>query len=124
MTNPPKYYPVYTTRGDTGGYLGYPYIFNLSGEWIGWVTPDRQVYSVHGQYVGYLADGPRVLRKASTAFDQPRRQPPSTPKRVILPARAALPPLMSELPSGVMDVLEENPDLLPTLDTGEREDMD
>jgi len=117
--------PVYTSRGDLGAYLLYPYLFNLSGEWIGWVTPQKEVYSVHGQYVGYLGDGPRILRKLSTAFDRPRRTPPPRPPKIRVPAHAPLAPMMSDLPFGVIDVLDEDPDLLPTVDYGElREDMD
>jgi hypothetical protein len=116
--------PIYTTRGDLAAYLVYPYIHNLNGEWIGWVTQDRKVHSVHGQYVGYLDYGPRIIRKVSDAFDKPRRQPPADPGKLSLPPTMPLSPLMPELPMGMIDVLDETPDLMPTIDAGEREDMD
>lgn len=118
--------PIYTSRGDLAAFLSYPYIFNRQGEWIGWVTPDRHVYSVHGLFVGELRDGPRILRKVSSSFDMPRREPPTRPpNKVRVPARAPLPPLMAELTYGVMDVLDEDPDLMPSVDFGEgREDLD
>ena len=117
--------PIYTSRGDFGAILVYPYIYNRQGEWIGWSTPDRKVYSVHGQYVGFLAEGPRILRKQADAFDQPRLKPPSRPPRIRPPANAPLPPMMSELSMGVLDVLDDALDLMPTPDTGEAlEDMD
>lgn len=115
--------PIYTTRGDLAAYLTYPYIYNLTGEWIGWVTQERGVYSVHGQYVGYLDYGPRIIRKVSEGFDKPRRQPPSRPQKFILPPTMPLSPLMPELPMGVIDVLQDLPDFMPTMDTGEREDL-
>jgi len=117
--------PIYTTRGDLGAYLVYPYILNRSGEWIGWVTPERVVYSVHGHYVGYLGNGPRILRKVSESFDRPRRESPARPARVTLPVTVPLAPMMPELTFGIVDVLEEMPELLPSMDYGElREDMD
>ena len=55
--------PIYTTSGDPEAFLVFPHIFNQSGDWIGWITSDRQVYSVYGKYVGWIADGPRIFRK-------------------------------------------------------------
>jgi hypothetical protein len=117
--------PIYTSKGDTGAFMAYPYLFNLLGEWIGWVTPDRQVYSVQGYYVGWLTNDPRILRKRSTGFDQRRRSPPVPPPRVTLPAQVALAPLMAELSYSDLDVLEDSPDLLPPVDAGElRQDLE
>ncbi len=117
--------PIYTTRGDLGAFLGYPYIFSPSGEWIGWVMADRRVYSVHGHYVGEIGDGPRILRRRSLDFSHPHRQPPERPSPVRPPQRVPLPLQMSELTFSMMDVLEEQPELLPSIDSGEyREDMD
>lgn len=125
MSSSPRIIPIYTTRGDLGAYLVYPYILNRTGEWIGWVTADRQVYSVHGHYVGYLDSGPRILRKVSEGFDRPRRVPPPPPPKIQIPATMPLAPLMSELTYGIVDVLEDSPELLPPVDFGElREDMD
>ncbi len=110
--------PVYTTRGDIGGYLAYPYLFNRLGEWVGWVTTDREVYSVHGNYVGYLSNDPRVLRKVSDSFDRPEKNPPVRPGRIIPPATVPLPPMMPELTQGVIDVIDDYPDLLQPVDLG------
>ena len=110
--------PVYTTRGDVGGYLAYPYIYNRQGEWVGWVTTERDVYSVHGSYVGYLTNDPRVLRRIASGFDQPSKVPPVRPGRIIPPATVPLPPMMSELTQGVIDVLDDAQDLLQPVDFG------
>lgn len=116
--------PIYSSKGDVGAYLSFPYIFDGMGEWIGWVTPDRQVFSVHGQHVGWLTADPRILRKVSADFSS-RQTPPSAPQRLQIPAAVPLAPLMPELIFGVIDVLDEAPDLLPAIDFGEmREDMD
>ena len=125
MSSSNRIIPIYTTKGDLGAYLVYPYIINLMGDWIGWVTPERQVYSVHGHYVGYIDSGPRILRKLSDCYNKPRRSPPSRPPKFPLPATVPLAPMMPELTYGIVDVLEDDPDLMPSVDFGElREDMD
>jgi hypothetical protein len=117
--------PIYTTRGDAGAFLAYPFLYNRQGEWIGWVAPNRNVYSVMGNFVGTLEEGPRILRRRSYDFAQPRQAPPYPPGPIRPMGTIPLAPLMAELPLSVIDVLEEEPDLLPTVDHGElREDMD
>ena len=72
---------------------------------------------MRGAYVGWLSDDPRILRKRSYNFDKPKLTPPLPPKeRVPVPPRAPLPPMMAELSYDTIDVLQEEPDLLPTLD--------
>ena len=116
---------IYTTRGDVGAFLNYPYIHNRQGEWIGWVNAERQVYSVHGHYVGWLSNDPRILRKQSSGYLKPRQDPPPPPNPLIPPAIVPLAPMMPELPIGVNDVLVDLLDLLPAVDFGDlREDMD
>jgi len=116
---------VYTTQGDVGAFLCYPYLYNRQGEWIGWVNEKKQVYSVHGHYVGFLNSDPRILRKQSSGYLKPMHEPPHPPSPLIPPVNVPLAPLMPELPIGVNDVLEERPDLMPAVDFGDlREDMD
>ena len=118
--------PIYTSRGDMEAYLAYPYIYDKQGEWIGWISPDRSVYSVHGHYVGWLADGPRILRKLAESYNHQKiviRVPADM--KIMPPAHMPLAPLLPELVFGTIDVLLEQPDLLPSVDFGElREDMD
>ena len=115
---------IYSTRGEVAAFLCSPYIFDRLGEWIGWVTPERQVYSVHGHYVGWLSKDPRILRKmAGDSIDQ--RTPPPPPKRIQVPAVVPLAPMLPELNYGVVDVLDDALEFMPSLDFGERrEDMD
>ena len=117
--------PIYTSRGDPDAYLVYPHLYNRMGEWIGWVTADRQVYSVLGYYVGELTAEPRIVRKRITASLRPRKTPPPPPERLLVPPTIPLPPMMADLRFGVMDVLLEEPERLHTLDSGEdRQDID
>lgn len=117
--------PIYSTPGDWVALMVFPHLYNPVGEWIGWVTPQREVYDVDGFYVGWLSKDPRVLRKRVLEKSKPRRTPPPPPKRVRPPATVPLPPMMAELPFSIIDIMEEEPDRLHTTDTGElREDMD
>lgn len=117
--------PIYSSRGETEAFLVFPYLFNRSGEWIGWVTPQREVYSVMGYYVGMLTNDPRIVRKRSEDGFRSRQKPPPAPRRLIAPASLPLAPLMSDLTHSLVDVLVEEPERLHTVDSGElREDLD
>ncbi|RPH59731.1 MAG: hypothetical protein EHM81_07665 [Chloroflexi bacterium] len=116
--------PIYTSRGDAEAFLVYPYLFNRQGEWTGFVTPQREVYSVLGYYVGALTNDPRILRKRS-AEDKPRLKPPAAPPRLRVPSTIPLAKMMGALSFETIDVLENEPERLHTLDSGEfRQDMD
>jgi hypothetical protein len=117
--------PIYTTPGDWTALLIYPYLYNTLGEYIGWITPDRQVYDVDGVYVGWLTAEPRVLRKRVQDRKVPRLDPPVVPGKIRPPATVPLPPMMAEIPFEIIDVMDEEPERLHTTDTGEfKEDMD
>ena len=125
MNTQPVPIPLYTSRGDAEAYLVYPNLFNRQGEWIGFVTPQREVYSVLGHYVGKVTDDRRIVRKRVTSTFKPDRTPPPHPGRAIIPPMAALAPMMSDLTVSYLDVLLEEPELLHTVDAGElRQDMD
>jgi len=120
-----KLIPVFTSAGDIGAIFMAPHLFNLNGEWIGWVDEQRTVYSVHGHYVGMLTKDPRIIQKREWSYDVQRRTPPTPPGKIRPPDHFPLPPLMPELPSTMIDVLSDHPELLPGLDFGDlRDDMD
>ncbi len=121
----PKLIPIYTTKGDAEAFLAYPYLFNRNGDWIGFVTPEREVYSVIGHFVGTITNDPRIVRKRATGTLKPRLQPPARPHKVYPPATVPLAPLMGDLTHSMIDVLLDEPERLHTLDTGEyRDDLD
>jgi hypothetical protein len=117
--------PIYTSRGDAEAFLVYPYLFNRLGEWIGWVTFNRLVYSILGLYVGELTAEPRIIRKRITATLKQRRTPPAPPpNNLAVPATIPLAPLMGDLRFGMLDVLLEEPERLHTMDAGDlRQDI-
>jgi hypothetical protein len=122
--NQQRIIPIYSSRGEAEAYLVFPYLFNRSGEWIGLVTPQREVYSVLGSYVGFLTNDPRIVRKVSDDAIRPRLKMPPSPGRIALPANTPLAPLMSDLPPSLVDILVDEPERLHTMDSGElREDM-
>jgi hypothetical protein len=110
---------MYTTHGDVGAFLIYPYLFNPSGEWIGYVTSAKDVYNLEGVYVGVVSADQRILRKKYLDNEPPRRKVPAPPPPVRPPASVPLPSQMAELSYDFYDVLEEKPDLLHTMDHGE-----
>ena len=116
MPDTPEPIPIYTTSGDTAGFLVFPYLFDQSGEWMGWVTADRLVYSVTGHYVGWLHHDFRILRRRAEDYIHPDQNPPARPARLSPPATVPLPPMMAELKYETVDVLDELPELLPVYD--------
>lgn len=125
IQNQQRIIPVYSSRGEAEAFLTFPYLFNRSGEWIGWVTPQRDVYSIMGYYAGYLTNDPRIVRKRATSTLRPRLQPPPPPGRISAPASVPLARLMPDLTHSLIDVLADEPERLHTMDSGEfREDMD
>jgi len=119
-----KLIPLYTSKGDAEVFLVFPYLYNRLGEWVGWVTSSREVYSVLGFYVGYISDDKRILCKRYMDDKKPNLTPPAAPDRVMPPATIPLAPLMSELLYSTVDILLEEPEKLHTLDSGElREDL-
>ncbi len=126
MSNiPTRLIPIYTTKGDVEAFLLYPYLYNRNGDWVGFATPKREIYSVLGYYVGTLTNDPRIIRKRATGTLKPRLQPPPKPERIFPPATVPLPPMMPELSHSSIDVLLDEPERLHTIDAGDqRQDLD
>ncbi|MBI3165468.1 MAG: hypothetical protein HYZ24_12365, partial [Chloroflexi bacterium] len=89
MTNAPII-PIYNTNGDADAFLLYPYLFNRGGEWVGFVTPQREVYSVLGEYIGTVTNDPRIVTRRAVDDSKPRLDPPPIPKRIAPPANIPL----------------------------------
>ena len=104
-----KLIPIYSTAGEVPAYLGYPYIYDQNGEWIGFVTQGRDVYSVEGEYVGWVNDDPRIVRKISSDELKENIDPPPPTDRIRIQLNSALAPMLPELPSSQIDVLMEEP---------------
>jgi hypothetical protein len=110
---------IFTSRGDWGAFLVYPYLFNTGGEWIGWANSQKEIFNLDGTYVGTISSDQRILRKKSLETVPPKRSVPNAPPKPRIPASVPLPPRMSELSYDQLDVLEDMPDQLHTMDSGE-----
>jgi len=99
---------IWNTYGDwlASEYQGY--IWDLRGDWIGWVDENRDVYKLDGEWLGVLSKDGRVIRKRTDKRRDLAKVPPR-PERPELPVRAPLPPPFSELTFSQIDVLEEDP---------------
>ena len=83
------------------------------------------MYSVLGNYVGYLTNEPRIVRRRGEQAPRPRLKVPPAPRRLIAPAYTPLAPPMGDLTNSLVDVLAEEPERLHTVDAGElRDDLD
>lgn len=109
-----KLIPIFTTQGVVGAFLIYPYLYDLHGEWIGWVSSDRMVYSVLGYHVGILTMDPRILSPQARSEMLPWKEPPPRPESIRPPARLPFAPMLADIPSNMIDVLVDAPEqLLP-----------
>jgi hypothetical protein len=125
ITSQNKLIPVYTSHGEVGAFILFPFLYNPNGEWIGWLTADRNVFSVYGHYVGFLTNDPRILRKRESAEIHARQTPPAAAPPIRVPAQLPLAPQLPEVALNMIDVLEEAPELLPSTDHGAlKEDID
>lgn len=125
MAQDPRIIPIYNTKGDADAFLVYPYLFNRNGDWIGFVNPQREVFSVLGEFVGTLTNDPRIVMKRAIEEIRHRVAPLPAPGKISPPANIPLAPLMPELSHSLIDVLLDAPEKLHTSDSGEfREDMD
>jgi len=119
-------HPIYTTRGEHVAFFDNGHLFNLSGEWIGFVdTKTGYVYSVLGEYVGYFSKDGRILRKRAMDDTIAKRNPPPPLPRRSVPSGVPLPPMVADLNYDTVDVFEDMPERLHTMDSGElKDDMD
>ncbi len=119
-------HPIYTTRGEHAAFFDKGYLFNIIGEWVGFVdTRNGYVFSVLGEYVGYISKDGRILRKRAMDEIIPNRAPPPAPPRPQLPSSVPLPAMLGDLSFDTVDVLDEMPERLHTSDGGElKDDMD
>jgi len=103
--------PIYTTRGENAAFFENGNLFNLGGEWIGFVdVRNGYVYSILGEYVGYISKDGRILRKRAMDEVAPRKAPPRAPARIKAPTSVPLPPMVADLSFDTVDVLDEMPE--------------
>ncbi len=119
-------YPIYTSRGEWTAMLIDVCFYDTRGNWVGYLSKTGQVFSVMGKYVGWLSKDFRILRKKTQDTTVPAGPlPPHPALKVRLPANVPLAPLMADLPFDTLDVMQEEPERLHTLDDDpDAKDMD
>jgi hypothetical protein len=117
-------FPIYTSHGDWVAMLVGRYIYNIRGDWIGWVDPDSHVFSARGDYAGWLSRDFRVLTRRDKTTEVVRREPPPAPPAIKLPVKVPLPPMMAELTFDTVDLFEEQQYRLDPLNMDQVEDID
>ncbi len=114
--------PIYRTDGDWVAVYENGHLFNVDAVWLGFVI-GREVFDTVGQYLGFMSDDRRLLRKRTLGRKIPHMDPPPKPKRPRIPATFPLSPLMRELPHHIIDMFEEYPERLVYV-SETRPDMD
>jgi hypothetical protein len=110
-------YPIYNTRGEWVVMLVDACLYSPRGEWIGYISKNGHVFSVMGKYVGWLSKDFRILRKKSQDATIPACPRPERPVlKMKMPVNVHLPPLMADLPFDTLDVMDDEPERLHTLD--------
>ncbi len=114
---------IFDTHGDWQATKIGDYIWDSRGEYIGYLADDS-VYKRDGEWVGRLSKDGRIIRKRTERrIGFHPNPPPEPPKPERLPARAPLPPMMSQLDFSTVDVLEEEPDIFKRI-SSLRKDME
>lgn len=103
--------PIYRTDGAWVAVYKDGHLFNIDGEWIAFII-GREAYDTLGDYLGFLSDDRRLLRKRNPGDKGERKTPPSAPTRPKIPASMPLAPMMRELPFHIIDVFEHYEDRL------------
>lgn len=100
--------PIYRSDGEWVAVYDKGHLFSVEREWLGFVI-GREVFDPSGDYLGFLSDDHRLLRKR-TLRELAHHPPPPRPPRPILPANMPLAPLLRALPYQIIDVFEEYPE--------------
>ena len=101
--------PIYATSGEWVALLEEDHLYDTCGEWIGWLD-GKEVYTRDGFYAGVLSDDGRILRRRVRPQRERRPAPPAPPK-IRPPSLVPLPPFFAELPWGMIDVFEAEPEV-------------
>ncbi len=116
--DPTKPFFIYDTPGDWHATMLNWAIFDLRGDYIGFVRNDiYDVYTTSGEWIGNLIKDGRITRNRNV--DRPpllkQSELPKKPVKPQLPARAPLPPLTGDMSYSYIDVLEWDPDVFKRL---------
>lgn len=114
--DPNKFFFIYDTPGDWHGTVLNWAIFDLRGDYIGFVRNENyDVFTQSGEWIGNLYPDGRIIRNRNVDRPPLLKTLPPKPAKPKLPARAPLPPITGDLGYSKMDVLEWDPDVFKKL---------
>jgi hypothetical protein len=100
---------IYRSDGEWVAVLFEDNLFDTTGDWIGWLD-GRDVYTLGGEYAGYISRDGRLLRRRVLPYVKRRRVPEREPAYKH-PKSVPLPPLFAELGYETVDVFEYDPNV-------------
>lgn len=100
---------IYRSDGEWVAVLYEGNLFDTRGDWIGWLD-GQDVYTLGGEYAGYVSRDGRVLRRRVLPYVKRRRVPEREPVYKH-PKSIPLPPLFAELGYETIDVFEFDPNM-------------
>lgn len=106
--DPAKNFFIYNTAGEWLATKMGVYIFDVRGDYIGYVlTDDHDVYTTSGEWIGNLYPDGRIIRKRNyTRRPLMKDLPPKPAKPEKLPSRAPLQQIPGDLGYDKVDVME------------------
>ncbi|MFO7320975.1 MAG: hypothetical protein DIU68_004545 [Chloroflexota bacterium] len=124
VIDPEKPFFIFDTRGDAHGVKLGPYLYDMRGEYIGYVRGEEyDVYTASGEWIGNLYPDGRIVRKRNYQRRPLDVNRPAPQPRIRITARVPLPPMAADLGFDKVDVLEWDDeifqrisDLTPDLD--------
>jgi hypothetical protein len=105
--DPNKEFFIFDTRGDVHGVLIGQYLYDMRGEYMGYVRgEDYNVYTTSGEWVGNIWPDGRIVRKRNYQRLPLETDRPATQPKIRITARIPLPPMAADLGFDKVDVLE------------------
>jgi hypothetical protein len=114
--DPNKFFFIFDTAGDWHGTVFNWAIFDLRGDYIGFVRNENyDVFTQSGEWIGNLYPDGRIIRNRNVDRPPLLKNLPPKPAKPKLPPRAPLPPINGDLGYSRMDVLEWDPEVFKKL---------
>lgn len=107
VIDPEKTFFIFDTRGDVHGVVIGQYLFDMRGEYMGYVRgEDYNVYTTSGEWVGNIWPDGRIVRKRNYQRQPLETDRPPAQQKIRINARIPLPPMSADLGFDKVDVLE------------------
>ncbi len=107
VIDPEKTFFIFDTRGDVHGVLIGQYLYDMRGEYMGYVRgEDYNVFTGSGEWVGNIWPDGRIVRKRNFQRPPLETDKPAAQPKIRITARIPLPAMAADLGFDKVDVLE------------------